>query len=116
VTAFLPDRINGPIPEPDHAALRQREQSVEENRQRWEVRAAQWRAHELATEIFGAVYGSSMLGLRTSGDVRGLLHLEVPFASVDVHKEREAIFMSCVTSDPILSRIDLIYVVGPEAA
>ena len=72
MTAFLADLIKGPIPEPDHAALRQR----------WDVGASfTWR-------------------------------FRLPASTFT--KEHEEIFMSCVTRDPILSRMDLIYVVDPE--
>lgn len=116
MTFFLPPSASGPGPEPDHPKLRQRPLSIEEHRSRWEVRAAQWRAHELAQAVFGRVGRSSVLGLRVGGGVRGLLHLEVPFADLDEHREREAIFLASAAEDPILSRVPLIYVVGPEPA
>lgn len=81
--------------------------------QRWEVRAAQWRAWSLAEAIFGGevqVFLTSKGGPKT---FRGLLTLSVPFSDLPRHKEREAIFMACAGRDPVLSAMPLIYVFQP---
>lgn len=83
---------------------------------RWEVRAAQWRALELAREVFGAEARASMIGIRVEGAMRGLLKLDVPFEALDEHRARERDFMSQVGLDPLLSRVPLVYVLGPDAA
>jgi hypothetical protein len=113
MTAFLPDTSgwledDRPNPEQLDRAL-----TVEERQQRWEVRAAQWRAHELATETFGPGVALSLIGLRHHGRLRGLLRLDVPFRDLDAHAEGEARFLAAVHQDPILTRVPLLYVVGP---
>ena len=112
----FPPRATAQSPDGDAQAQRQRAISLEEQHARWEVLAAQWRAHELAEAIFGRIKRTEMLGLRPTGPVRGLLHLEVPFTDLDTHRERERRFLTDAACDPILSRVHLIYVVGPETA
>ncbi len=109
----IPSPSRGLTPEHDHPSLRQRALSVEERRSRWALRAAQWRACELATEIFGTVLDTQMTGIRTGGSLRGLLRLVVPFHDLDTHREAEARFLACAAKDPILTRVPLLYVVGP---
>jgi hypothetical protein len=82
---------------------------------RWEVRAAQWRAHELALEAFGGPVRMHLMGMRLRGPMRGLLEMGVPFEDLDVHRAREARFLAAVSADPVLSRIPLVYVLGPHA-
>ncbi len=81
---------------------------------RWEVRAAQWRALELARSAFGAEARGSMIGLRHQGPMRGLMRLDVPFEDLDEHRRREANFLGMVGADPILARVPLVFVVGPD--
>jgi hypothetical protein len=87
----------------------------EERRSRWEVRAAQWRAIELARAAFGGEIRGAMLGIRGTGPMRGLLHMSVPFGDLEGHRRREARFLSLVHADPLLSKVPLVYVVGPDA-
>jgi hypothetical protein len=82
---------------------------------RWEVRAAQWRALELARAAFGAEARGSMVGMRHHGPMRGLMRLDVPFDDLAAHRRREAHFLGLVGEDPLLSRVPLVYVVGPDA-
>lgn len=102
------------LPEPDHPRLLQRPHSLVERRARWEVRAAQWRARELAEVVFGDVTDTSLLSLRPHGPLRGLLQLDVPFEDVEAHRAREARFMAAVEADPVLARIRLVYVLAPS--
>jgi hypothetical protein len=94
------------------------EPTEEERLGRWEVRAAQWRAVELARVAFGMGASASLIGMRARGrepeDFRGLLCLDVPFDTLDRHREREARFMSMVDADPLLGRVPLVYAVGPS--
>jgi hypothetical protein len=114
---LLPEpAAGGGLPEPEHPRLIQRPWSVAEQRARWEVRAAQWRARELAEVCFGDVSESSLTSLRPTGPLRGLLRLHVPFSDLGAHREREARFLAAVDSDPILTRIRLVYVIAPDAA
>jgi hypothetical protein len=101
------------VPEPEHPRLQQRPYSLAERRARWEVRAAQWRARELAEAVFGEVTDSSLVSLRPSGALRGLLHLEVPFQDLATHRERESRFMAAVERDPVLACVPLVYVMAP---
>jgi len=104
------------LPEPDHPRLLQRPHSLAEQKSRWEARAAQWRARELAEIVFGGVGESSLSSLRPSGVLRGLLRLSVPFVDLPAYRDREARFMAAVESDPLLSRIRLVYVIAPDVA
>jgi len=79
---------------------------------RWEVRAAQFRALELAREAFGHTARGSLMALRHRGDIRGLLCLDVPFDDLDAHRRRESTFLALAAADPLLSRIPLVYVMG----
>jgi len=115
VSAFLPGAARGIGPEPDHPRLRQRPFSPAEQRARWEVRAAEWRAREIAEAVFGRVASASLTGLRPAGPLRGLLHMEVPFPSLQEHRDRERLFLAAVRTDPILTQVPLVYVFGPES-
>lgn len=100
--AGLPEpRLQGILSEAERAA-------------RWEVRAAQWRALELAGAAFGPGVRGTLLGLRPRGNLRGLLKLEVPFADLDAHRRREAAFLGMVGTDPLMARVSLVFVVGPD--
>jgi hypothetical protein len=114
VTAIPEPFARGGLPEPDHPRLLQRPHSLSEQRARWEVRAAQWRARELAELVFGVVSESALSALRPHGPLRGLLRLRVPFSDLALHREREARFMAAVESDPVLARIRLVYVIAPD--
>lgn len=116
MSGFLRDRYRPPAGRPDHPRLHQRPLSIAEQRQRWEVWTAMWRARELAESVFGRVSGTSLIGIRPHGDLRGVLTLDVPFAGLEAHREREARFMAAADDDPILARVPLVYVFGPEAA
>lgn len=116
MSAFLPRSATGSPVHPDHPRLCSRPPSRSEQRARWEVRAAQWRAREIAESVFGRVAGSALIGLRSDGPLRGLLQLQVPFCDLDAHREREARFLDAAAADPILERIRLVYVFGPEVA
>ena len=97
-----------------YAAQLERNLLQEERIQRWEVRAAQWRARELAETVFGAGVHMSLVSLRHRGQLRGLLRLDVAFEDLDSHLDREAAFMAAVQRDPLLTRVPLLYVIGPN--
>lgn len=98
----------------DNPVLRQEPYSPSEQRKRWEVRAAQWRARELAQLVFGDVSDMGLSGIRGGGEMRGLLRLDVPFDDLCKHHDREARFMAAVLNDPLLSAVPLLYVIGPD--
>ena len=81
---------------------------------RWEVRAAQWRALELARAAFGPEAEGELLGLRTRGALRGLLRVDVPFTDLESHRRREAAFLGMVGADPLMAEVPLVFVVGPH--
>lgn len=112
---LLPEPLgsHGGAPDHEHPRLLQRPLSPAERRARWEVRAAQWRARELAELVFGEVASSSLIGLRPHGPLRGLLELEVPFEGLETHREREARFMAAAQVDPVLARVPLVFVFAP---
>lgn len=116
MSRFLPPVGRGESSHPDHPGLQERPLTQAEQQARWAVRAAQWRAYEIAESVFGAVTRSSLIGLRSSGEMRGLLNLEVPFVDLGTHRSLEARFMAAVDSDPVLARVPLVYVLGPEAS
>lgn len=116
MSAFLPSRWHGAVAEQDYPRLCSEPLSPAERRGRWEVRAAQWRARELAEVVFGRVASVALHGLRAEGPLRGLLHLEVPFGDLERHLDREARFLAAAEADPILAQVRLVYVFGPEAA
>jgi hypothetical protein len=82
---------------------------------RWEARAAQWRAMELAEHVFGGEVSARLSGRSGRTPFRGLLHLDVPFADLDTHRAREAVFLASAAVDPILARVPFVYVLGPAA-
>lgn len=114
--SLFPEPVAHPGPEPEHPRLLQRPLSLAERRARWEVRAAQWRAREIAEHVFGAVDGSSLIGLRPTGPLRGLLELEVPFEGLAAHREREARFLAAAQADPVLATVPLVFVFAPAGA
>lgn len=86
----------------------------EEARRRWPVRAAAWRAAELAEAIFGGEVAARLSGAAGTGAFRGLVHLEVPFEGLDDHVERERIFTACAARDEVLARVPLVFVFAPR--
>jgi hypothetical protein len=89
---------------------------IEEARLRWETRTAQWRARELAETIFGGEVTARLSGHTTRSSFRGLLHLDVPFTSLERHRSLEAVFLAVASRDPVLARVPLVFVVGPSPA
>lgn len=83
------------------------------SRDRWERRAGQWRAVELARAVFGDEARGRLEGFPPRGGFRGLLELEVPFASLDEHRELEGIFLRLAGEDPVLERVPLVFAFVP---
>ena len=115
MSAFFPSQAFGPGPELEHPKLHQRPTSPEEERARWEVRAAQWRAREIAEHVWGSVSSMGLTGIRGAGPLRGMLRLDVPFEDLQAHRVRESRFLDAVSRDPLLSDVALVYVIGPDA-
>ena len=115
MSAFLPPFADGPEPDPEKREHLDHVLDVEERRRRWEVRAAHWRARALAEEVFEGEVETSLVGLRTGGDLRGLLRVDVPFRDLEEHRAAEARFLAAAGGDPLLSTVPLVFVVGPRA-
>jgi hypothetical protein len=115
VSAFFPSRTSGAGPELEHPKLHQRPTSPDEQRARWEVRAAQWRARAIAEHVWGSVSAMGLTGIRGAGPLRGMLRLDVPFADLEGHRACESRFLDAVSRDPLLSEVPLVYVIGPDA-
>ena len=115
MSALLPLRPDGRHDRADRPDTSLLELITEERRVgRWEVRAAEWRALELARAAFGPDVRARLLGMRHRGSLRGLLKLDVPFTDLDRHREREAAFLGMVGADPVMTRVPLVFVVGPD--
>lgn len=82
----------------------------------WEVAAARWRTHELASHIFGAQTRVHLGWTTPARGFRALVHLEVPFRDLDLHRARERIFVQHASADELLRRVPLVYIVTPRAA
>jgi hypothetical protein len=95
--------------------LELREERVEE-RVRWGIRAAQWRALELAREVFGESAAIRLDAFPPRGAFRALVHLRVPFEDLDDHRERETIFGALAGHDELLRRVPLVFVFEPDPA
>jgi hypothetical protein len=52
--------------------------------------------------------------MRIAGPARGVLVLSVPFSDLERHRVREGRFMAAAAADPVLGRVPLLYVFGPE--
>jgi hypothetical protein len=86
-----------------------------QERVRWEVRAAQWRARALAEVVFGGEVEARVTG-RLRGPFRGLLHLDVPFQGLAEHRARERVFLAAAANDPVIARVPFVFVFGAAAA
>lgn len=110
MSELLPARPLGATTGPEPTTLLDREGARIHARRRWGLRAAQWRALELAAAVFGpGVRGHVSDGV-LDGPFRGLLHLDVPFSDLDSHRDREARFVTLAGADPVLSRVPVVYV------
>lgn len=102
-------------PEPEEEKIVQIDPTREQSRWRWEIRAAQWRARELAEAVFGGAVGARLTGRTPRGAFHGLLHLEVPFENLDTHRSLEAVFLASAARDPLLGGVPLVFVLSPLA-
>ena len=112
---LVPSNLFGDLPASEWVRLHLQISEPAERRARKEVSAAAWRAREIAEVVFGRVSESSLIGLRSDGPLRGLMRLDVPFINLRIHEDRQARFMAAVDLDPILERVNLVYVIGPES-
>jgi len=80
----------------------------------WEVRAAQWRAWELAELAFGEEVRAELTGRGGYPPFRGLLSITVPFKDLDDHRRRERTFLGWALADPILSNVPFVFLFRPD--
>lgn len=80
---------------------------------RWRVRAAEWRAAEVAEAVFGGRVVPRLTGLGGS-DFQGLLELEVPFRDLAKHRRAESRFLAAAARDPLLSAVPLVVTFAPR--
>jgi hypothetical protein len=77
--------------------------SVEVHQQdRWQARAAQWRACVLAKVVFEGGVGACLAGQGVRDPFRGFVE----------HREREGRFLAAAGRDPLLARIPFLFVFG----
>jgi len=80
---------------------------------RWEVRAGEWAALELARHVFGDDTGVRLAGWPSRAPFRGMLTLQVPFRSMVDHRRREGVFLHLVARDPVLARVPFVFIFEP---
>ncbi|MFQ5536891.1 MAG: hypothetical protein ACE5GJ_05505 [Gemmatimonadota bacterium] len=87
--------------------------SQDETRRRWAVRAAQWRAVELARDVFQGPVEARLISLHARGKLQGLLDLTVPWKGLEDHETRTERFLALAGADPLLAGVPLLFAVGP---
>jgi hypothetical protein len=113
MSELLPGRVRWASADPPgtvHVEPTLGERTAEE---RWEARAAQWRAMELAEDVFGGEVAARLTGRIGGHPFRGLLHLDVPFGDLAQHRLREAAFLAAAAHDPVLERVPFVFVFTP---
>ena len=81
---------------------------------RWERRSAQWRALELAQEVFGDEETEvALASYPARNGFHGLLRLRVPFDDLERHRDREARFTELAGHDEVLSAAPMVFVFDP---
>jgi hypothetical protein len=80
----------------------------------WQLRAAQWRAVELAELAFGEGVVGELAGRGGFSPFRGLLTLTVPFQELADHRRKEEVFLSWALRDPILTQVPFVFLFRPE--
>lgn len=80
---------------------------------RWELRALQWRAVALAEACFEGPVRPRLLAGGGHGPLRGMLELEVPFDTLEGHREAEARFLAEAGRDELLGPRRLVFVFRP---
>jgi hypothetical protein len=83
-------------------------------RTRWSIRAAQWRALELAREVFGEEASAALDSFAPRGAFFGMVRLEVPFEDLASHQDREAQFSALAGADELLCAVPLVFVFDPS--
>lgn len=116
MSGFVPSRPRGEGSRDEPTTLFDPRLQEAWQEQRWELRAAQWRAFALAERIFGTGVRASLSGGPLEGSFRALLHLDVPFDCIDRHRDREARFAAAAGMDPVLTSVPLIYVFAGVSA
>jgi len=112
MSAFFPGRSEASSDgRPVHTLVDLRE-SRESRARRWAGEAARWRAHEVAGMVFGEPVHSRLQRAPGGGGLHGLLHLDVPFHSLESHRESEQDFLAAAAADPVLAQVPVVYIFG----
>lgn len=115
MSPFLPFRPADLPGDPESTSIQDPRRETEQHRLRWEIRAAQWRALEIARSLWGEEVATSLSGYPARGGFHGLLELEVPHGGdfdLETHRELEARFIHIAGLDPLLARVPLVYIFG----
>ncbi len=110
MSELIPRPYRGAPSDPEPTTLYQPGPEIERRHRRWEIQAARWRAVALAEVVFGDGVRSHLASYGPRGAFRGLLHLEVPFSSLDRHWSLESRFVAAAGEDPVLSAHPFIFV------
>jgi hypothetical protein len=81
---------------------------------RWQMRAFQMAALELAQQVFGPEATVYLLPWAPHPLMAGGLTLQVPFGNLEDHRAREALFLALAGRDPILNRAPIVYIFQPQ--
>ena len=112
MSEWLPG-LQGPVEEdPERTVYVDPTHGEKTHRSRWETRAAQWRAHELAEQVFGGEVTTRLTGRLPGASFRGLLHLAVPFRDLESHRTLEAAFLACAARDDLLASVPFVFVLS----
>jgi len=110
--SLVPRHADGTDEERPAATLLQeiREEAREQLR---EANAARWRAGALAEAIFGPGVVPRLRYGRSAAGFQAMVELQVPFRSLDLHRELEGRFLREVGRDDVLSRVRALFVFTP---
>ena len=82
-------------------------------KERWKVRAAEWKILELAQLVFGEEASVRLARYPSRAAFRGLMNLHVPFLNLRDHRLREAVFLAYAGGEAVLEEVPLIYIFDP---
>lgn len=82
-------------------------------KERWKVRAAEWKVLELVQLVFGADASVRLARYPARATFRGLMSVQVPFLNLTDHRLREAVFLALAGGEAVLEQVPLIYVFDP---
>lgn len=111
--SLVPRDPRGSGDEPDPVSLVQEIREEARRTREW-AQAARWRAGAIAEAIFGDGVVPRLRYARGAAGFQALVELEVPFASLERHREKEHRFVHEAGRDELLSRIPTLFVFSPR--